>query len=499
MKSPKRALITGGGGYIGSVLTPLLLGAGYEVAVYDAFLFGRRPLRDFARHPGLTLVQGDIRDTKKLAPLLDGGTPVIHLASLSNDPSCDLDPEWSIQINHEAAVRLAAAAKAAGCGRFVFASSCSVYGFGEGKVLSETAPCNPVSLYAKLKVRTENALADMADGAFSPVFMRQATIFGVSPRMRFDLAINQMTMHAITRGKIFVLGGGRQWRPFLHVADAADAFKLALEAPREKVHRQAFNVGSDENNIQIVALAQKVKKAIGGVEVEVAPADPDRRDYHVDFRKIRRAIGFKPALTIEDGIREIASFVRRSPRRNYATGEFFNIVRMKELPHRLAPHAESAKKRPSATPARFDFIRAGEGFDLLMRACGLKRGDRVAAEKACGPWLSARLKKYGMALTGSAKGAKAVFVTDGKAPAKTPRGPYTIIFTTAPARGVADAIFWMGDVLPGAARVPAARVVTNGGRLGRRLAASVNKRTKEWMESPLAGKAVSDAFDLLEK
>ncbi len=511
----RRVLVTGGAGYIGVALVEQLLKAGYEVAVYDRFLFGPAPLAHLKDDPRLTIVKGDIRDTRKAARLLKPGMGVVHLASLSNDPSCDLDPNWSIAINHEAALRLAAAAKGAGAARFVFASSCSVYGFGEGKRLSEASPCNPVSLYAKLKLKTEQALAAMADDAFCPVFLRQATIFGHAPRMRFDLAVNQMTLHAITRGKIFVLGGGQQWRPFLHVRDAALAFLLGLEADAKKVRAQAFNVGSNNNNIKIVDLARAVQREVGG-EVEVAPADADRRNYNVDFNKAERLLGFRPQRSIAEGIREVAGYVKRDPAKDYNTGDYFNIIRMKESARLLA----GGKARPAAphASATFDFIRAGEGFDLLLRACGITRGDSVLAPRTADRWLTARLKKYGLNVTTLplekgglsasalkkallAKKPRAVFLTGAETPATAAfvKKARTLVVADAPPTAKADALFWMHDVLPGAAQAPAARVILNGGPLKKKLAAVVKRRTDEWMESPLAGKAVSDAFDLLGK
>ncbi|MBI5636802.1 MAG: NAD(P)-dependent oxidoreductase [Nitrospinae bacterium] len=512
----EKVLVTGGAGYIGAALCEHLLDAGYGVILYDRFLFGSKPVAHLKNRPGLVIVHGDIRDTKKIARLLKPGMAVIHLASLSNDPSCDLDPGWSVAINHEAAMRLAAAAKAAGGGRFIFASSCSVYGYGDGKVLGENSPCNPVSLYAKLKLKTETELTAMADGSFCPVYLRQATIFGLAPRMRFDLAVNQMTLHAITRGKIFVLGGGQQWRPFLHVRDAAAAFRLALEAKREKVFCQAFNVGSNANNIKIADLARTVSGEVEA-EVEVAPADADRRNYNVDFSKIARVLGFKASHSIVDGIREVAAWVGRDIKKDYNTGEFFNILRMKESASILAGgRRRAAAPRPGAQKV-FDFIRAGEAFDLLLRACGVGRGDAVIAGKKSGRWLLDRLKKYGLRVTllpaengGMShaalekyltKGTCAVFLTGAESPAtlKLAKKTHAIIVTETPVAANADAVFWMRDVLPGAALSPAARIRVNGGPVGKNLRACIKKRTGEWMESPLAGKAVTDAFDLLGK
>jgi len=327
----KKVFVTGGAGYIGSVLSGILLEAGYEVILYDCFFFNESSIKNISQHPSLTVVKGDVQDTATVASLLEKGMDVIHLASLSNDPSCDMDPKWSLKINHEATVNLAIAAKEKGCRRFVYASSCSVYGFGGEEILTETSLCNPVSLYADLKLRSEESIMKMADKSFCPVLLRQATIFGLSPRMRFDLAINQMTMHAITRGKIFVMGGGEQWRPFLHVRDSARLFKACLEAPREDVFSQVFNAGSDENNFQIVELAELVSRELEDIEVVVAPDDTDRRSYNVDFSKIKRVLGFTPKENISNSISEIADYIKDHPSADFNSSEYFNVKRLQEI------------------------------------------------------------------------------------------------------------------------------------------------------------------------
>lgn len=328
---PGNVFVAGGAGYIGSVLCEMLLRSGWRVTIYDSFLFGESAIARIKNHPRLTLVRGDIRDTEKAASLLEPEMSVVHLASLSNDPSCDIDPDWSYQTNHLATVRLAESAKnAGGVRRFVFASSCSVYGHGNGSPLREDSPCRPVSLYAQLKLETESELLKLADGNFCPVILRQATVFGLSPRMRFDLAINQMTMHALTKGKIFIFGGGMQQRPFVHVRDTAALFKKTLEVEIKKLRGQVFNVGSTSNNFRIADLARRVKEEIGGVEIETIPEDPDKRDYNVDFSKIEKALGFKPQVDITEGVKEVADFVRQNPKRGYDTSEFFNVKRMLE-------------------------------------------------------------------------------------------------------------------------------------------------------------------------
>jgi nucleoside-diphosphate-sugar epimerase len=339
----KRIVITGGGGYIGAALSELLLDASHEVVVYDCFFFGKEPLKHLEGRPNFTVVKGDVQDTNRAASLIEQGTDIVHLASLSNDPSCDLDPKWSTAINHTATVNLAIEAKKRGCSKFAFASSCSVYGFGNNELLSETSICNPVSVYAQLKVKTEEELLAMESDTFLPTILRQATVFGLSPRMRFDLAINQMTMHAITKGNVFVMGGGMQWRPFLHVRDAATVFQSVIEADRSLVSGEVFNVGSNENNMQILKLAELVGEKTG-VEVIVAPDDADRRNYNVDFSKIEKHLGINGWITIEKGIDEIADWVRRNDGKDFESGEFFNLKRVKEI-------ASSGAKTVNGVPA----------------------------------------------------------------------------------------------------------------------------------------------------
>ncbi len=534
-------MVTGGAGYIGSVLCDLLLRSGYNVTLVDRFFFGRKPISKFKKHPGLTVVKCDLRDTEKIAPLLKRGMSIIHLGSLSNDPSCDLDPQWSVRINHEATVNLADAAKRAGVKRFVFASSCSVYGFGSETALKESSECNPVSLYAKLKLKSEAELLKRAGNGFCPVILRQATIYGLSPRMRFDLAINLMTMHAVTKGKIFVLGGGNQWRPFLHVRDAAGLFKKALEAGERKVRGQIFNAGSNMHNFRIVDLAYKVKEALGAVKIEVAPEDPDKRDYNVDFSKVHNVLGFKPS-DMDAGIKEIAGFVKRDPKKDYDTGEFFNMKMLKEYAKKAAlkggepvrfamltfddvamPQAaklQTAGKKPARKKdgAVFDFVRAGEGFDVVMRACGARRGDAAATGGVCETWLSERLKKYGMKIRAAGQdNSLAVSIKDiGNSPAKNTKliflsefdlasklkkksSAVTIVVTSAAPLGSsarkADAVIWKTWDVPKAASAPAARVFVNKPSLRAAFKRLLAQRENGWLETPLAGELISAALD----
>jgi nucleoside-diphosphate-sugar epimerase len=295
-------LLTGGGGYLGSVLVRDLLDSDYRVRVLDRFFFGLEPLKPVLNHPSLQVEKGDIR---YIDPgLLSGVDTVIDLAGLSNDPSSELNPQATRRI-HAGAAHVADLAKKHGVKRYVYSSSCSVYGQGQSESLDETSPLNPVSLYAKTKSQAEKQLLALADDSFAVTLLRNGTVFGLSPRMRFDLVVNLMTLTAWKKRRIHVLGGGKQWRPLIHVKDTARAFMLVMESPADLVAGQIFNVGSDEQNYQIIQIASMVAKVIDGVEVEVVPDDPDKRTYNVSFSKIAETLNFRPRVTIPEAVEEI--------------------------------------------------------------------------------------------------------------------------------------------------------------------------------------------------
>jgi len=299
-------LVAGGAGYIGSVLVPLLVERGHRVTVLDRLYFGD----PFQGIDGVTVVRGDVRSFD--AKILSGVEGVIDVSGISNDPSCELEPDLTRSVNVDGGKRLASLAHEAGVRRFVYSSSCSVYGHGEGLGLTETSPRHPVSLYARAKAEMEDVLFALhkEHPSFEVVALRLATVFGLSPRMRFDLAINVMTKNAYVGRRIMVDGGGRQWRPFVHVRDVAEAFHLALTDDRKRVAGEVFNVGATQNNVQILNLAFRVRDAIPGTEVVHAPTDPDLRDYNVSFEKIHTKLGFTCKKTIDDGIREVLGALR---------------------------------------------------------------------------------------------------------------------------------------------------------------------------------------------
>jgi nucleoside-diphosphate-sugar epimerase len=299
--------VAGGAGYIGSVLVPLLLEKGHEVTVLDRFYFGDTLAASKKRHPErLRVVRGDVRSFDRKH--LKGVDTVVDLSGISNDPSCELEPELTRSVNVDGAKYLAGAAVEAGVRRYVYSSSCSVYGHGEGLGLTESSPRHPVSLYARAKAEVEDLL--LGHPKMETCALRLATVFGLSTRMRFDLAINVMTKNAYVARRITVDGGGRQWRPFVHVRDVARAFELGVSSDKSKVAGKVFNIGSDGNNVQILNLAFRVRDAIPGTEVVHAATDPDLRDYNVSFERAERELGFKTERSIDDGIREVLAGLR---------------------------------------------------------------------------------------------------------------------------------------------------------------------------------------------
>jgi nucleoside-diphosphate-sugar epimerase len=299
-----RVLLTGHNGYIGSVMLPVLQAAGHDVVGLDTFYFQDCTLRDGDERTAV--LHKDIRD---LGPSdLEGFDAVVHLAALCNDPLGDLHAEWTYDINHRASVNLARLAREAGVKRYLYASSCSMYGAaGDDDLLSEDAPLRPLTAYAVSKVRTEEDVAKLADGSFSPVFMRNATAYGVSPRLRADVVLNNLVCWAHTTGRIRILSDGTPWRPIVHVQDISRAFVAALAAPREAIHNQAFNVGANGENYQVREIAEIVRATVAGCTVEYAEgAGPDPRSYRVDFSKLMRTFpDFRPQWNASFGAKDL--------------------------------------------------------------------------------------------------------------------------------------------------------------------------------------------------
>ena len=296
----RRVLVTGAGGYIGTTLVPAILNDGFRVRAIDRFFFGRRLLPDHSR---LEIIMEDIR---RLRPEhFEGVEAVIDLAAISNDPSGELFQEATWQINHHGRVRCARLAKQAGVARYLLPSSCSIYGFQDGElVTTEASPTNPLTTYAKANEAAEQGVLSLADEDFCVVVLRQATVYGYSPRMRFDLAINGMTYGAWKTGKLPLMRDGSQWRPMVHVLDTASAMRFMLDADSDSVNGEIFNVGAASNVYQIGPLGEIVAREVPG-EVEIEwYGDPDVRSYRVGFDKIERA-GWRASFTARDGVAEI--------------------------------------------------------------------------------------------------------------------------------------------------------------------------------------------------
>lgn len=301
-----RVLLTGHLGYLGTVMAPVLTDAGHDVVGLDSGLFADCVLGSPPADPKGYAV--DLRDVRP--EHVAGFDAVIHLAALSNDPLGSLDPEITYEINHQASTRLAKLAKDAGVGRFLYASTCSVYGAsGTEGLVGEDAPLRPVTPYAESKVRVEDDLIELAEAHFSPVFLRNATAFGFSPRLRADIVLNNLVGHAVLTGTVKVLSDGTPWRPLVHARDIAAAFAAVLTAPRDAVHGKAFNVGTEHNNLRVSEIAQAVVDAVPGAELLITgEAGADPRSYRVDFSRIRAALpGFDCAWTVPAGARELAT------------------------------------------------------------------------------------------------------------------------------------------------------------------------------------------------
>jgi nucleoside-diphosphate-sugar epimerase len=304
-----RVLLTGHKGYIGTILAPMLVAHGHEVVGLDSDLFERSTFGDGIAD--LPEIRKDVRDVE-LADVR-GFDAILHLAGLSNDPLGDLNPDLTYDINHRASVRLARLAKEAGVRRYIFSSSCSNYGAGGEDLLNESSPFNPVTPYGKSKVMVEQDVAKMADASFSPTFLRNATAFGVSPRLRFDLVLNNLVAWAFTTGRVFIKSDGTPWRPIVHIEDISRAFVAALHAPIDLVHNQAFNVARNEDNYRIRELADIVKETVPGCQIEYATdAGPDKRCYRVDAGKIARTLPeFKPQWNARRGAQELLDAYRK--------------------------------------------------------------------------------------------------------------------------------------------------------------------------------------------
>jgi nucleoside-diphosphate-sugar epimerase len=318
----KRVLVVGGGGYLGSMLTRKLLNRGYRVRVLDSFIYGRKSLEDLAGNPRCEVLEGDLRNIHTCVNALEGVNAVILLAAIVGDPASKVRPTETIETNVLAAQALASAAKLQHISRFVYASTCSVYGVG-ADLLDEGAALNPVSLYARTKIASEEIILKMGDSYFAPTILRMGTLYGYSHRMRFDLVVNTMSMKSFTDKQILVFGG-KQWRPLLHVEDAAEVYMRCIEADLKNVGNQIFNVGSDEQNYQIEEIAERVSKSLGGIKIQRDDSSLDARDYRVSFAKVRETLGFTPQASVEGAANMIFGRLEDGTIKNPAQRIYYN-------------------------------------------------------------------------------------------------------------------------------------------------------------------------------
>lgn len=328
-------LVTGGAGYIGSHLVRKLLQRGYRVRLLDKFLYGEHGIAELRGDPNLELRYGDICNIRDMVQAVNGVRAVVALAALVGDAACDLDPREALTTNFESTRCLLESCREAGVQRLVFASSCSVYGANGSDLLREDSHLNPVSLYARTRIMSEELLMQ-EHGPVEVVILRLSTVCGLSPRMRFDLMVNTITARASVDGRVRIVGAS-QWRPHLHVQDAAEAFTRAVEAPSKVAAGQIFNVGSESLNFTVGEIAEKVVVQIPGTVVEYFDHIEDRRSYRVAFDHIRDTLGFVPAHTVDDAIREVRTVLQTGAVRNYGDELYHNVKSLQRHSRQSVP------------------------------------------------------------------------------------------------------------------------------------------------------------------
>ncbi|UTY57080.1 NAD(P)-dependent oxidoreductase [Massilia sp. erpn] len=326
----EKVLVVGGGGYLGTALCQGLLDAGFAVKSVDAGWFGNAGWRSLDQHKRYEYVELDTRRLDLLSDAVRGCDAVMHLSGVVGDPACAIDEDFTFSCNYLSTTSLAKICKRAGVKRFVFASSCSVYGKASQELVDERSPTNPLSAYARDKLMCEAELQGMCDDDFSPVMLRLSTLFGWSQRMRFDLVVNLLTAQA-SNGAPLKIFGGNQWRPFVHVNDAARAFQMALEAPAHLVAGETFNVGSSENNHRIIDVAHRIRDLLPATALNIIPQMADHRDYAVSFEKIQTVLGYRAEVSLEAGVREIMGELANYGQFDPDHPLFNNFLRTKEL------------------------------------------------------------------------------------------------------------------------------------------------------------------------
>ena len=318
----RSVLVTGGAGYLGSVLTEELTARGHKTIVFDNGLTSPGFPQSYNGH-NVSYIQGDVRDSGDLASALKGVDSVVHLAGIVGDPACNADRDLAWEINYLGTIRLVESCRKAGVRRFIFASSCSNYGFQADSDADEWSPLNPQSIYAQTKIQSEHYLLLMRDDAFSPCILRFATLYGLSPRMRFDLALNIMTVKAVLEKEVTVYGG-EQWRPFLHVRDAAQAIIQGLERTSSRNVSEIYNCGSDTENYRLKEIGQLIAQEVPGTNLSVLHKEVDKRNYRVNFARIHRDFNFTCQRQVINGIREIQAAVQKGLYHDYALPQYSN-------------------------------------------------------------------------------------------------------------------------------------------------------------------------------
>ncbi len=391
---PPRVLVVGGGGYIGSAMVPQLLAQDYHVRVLDIFLFGKEPLAGVLKHPRLQLLEGDFRHIEVVLDAMRNVDTVIHLGAIVGDPACSFDEELTIDVNLAATRTLAETARASGVRRFVFASTCSVYGASD-QLLDERSPMNPISLYARTKVACERGLQELASPAFTVSIGRLGTIYGVSGRLRFDLVVNVLTARAALEG-VIPIHGGSQWRPLVHVEDAARAMMMIAQSPPAVVNREVFNVGCNQQNYTIQQIGELIQRRIPA-ELQINGPDTDARSYRVDFGKVSRLIGFRPEWTVEQGVDQILEMISSGEVVDYKRPLYDNHRFLREYAaSRLADGRQSCfdlelravratstsanQRSGQAAPVRVEPPAPGPGSPVFVRA--VTREEHVPVSRA---------------------------------------------------------------------------------------------------------------------
>jgi len=321
-------LITGGAGYLGSILSRQLLDDGHGVLVYDAKLFGTDAIDPLREHDRFDFVSGDIRDTGDLEAVVERATDVVHMAGIVGEPACSADVDATIEVNLNATVKLKRLCDRHGINRFIFMSTCSVYGNSEDELLTEVSSINPISAYSQTKRLSEDSLLS-SEVSFTPTVVRLATVYGLSPRPRFDLSVNFLTKKAIRdhEGSIY---GGDQWRPFIHTTDVARGVRTVLHGDREDVEGQIFNVGSTDENYQMKEVGRILDDVVADAKIEVDQSMVDERSYRVSFQKIEDVLGYKPEMTVRDGIEEIRDALVSGEITDPDDNQYYNYVPKEE-------------------------------------------------------------------------------------------------------------------------------------------------------------------------